>query len=253
MFRCGGQDCFAQGVASAFSASSVALSGGFRLGLQSATVEFHGRTVTFMTTQSVLFQRCALMCINFSAPHVRTKPASVTTMSADAKAIRSAMMLEFRERCWQTAAVDKADLLERLVTLGRRLAQQRAMAPAPPMSLALTGCPSVDVPTTFRRDDDEGRRSRLRGQNGHHFTGRCDVKRSSAVAVRGPPMPMAMERRARSFMSMTRGQEMRGVEFCLVAVLDVVVNECREQVVAEVTACSPRQVEVDVLHWQTWA
>ena len=54
------------------------------------------RTVTFMTTQSGAFPEvAALMCINFSAPMSEPNPASVTTMSAEAKAIRSAMMLEF--------------------------------------------------------------------------------------------------------------------------------------------------------------
>ena len=54
------------------------------------------RTVTFMTTQSgALPEVAALMCMNFSAPMSEPNPASVTTKSAAASAIRSAMMLEF--------------------------------------------------------------------------------------------------------------------------------------------------------------
>ena len=70
-------------------------------------------------------------------------------------------------------------------------------------------------------------------KNGHHFTGRRDVKSVlTYVAVRWTSH--ADDHGAEGavvHVDDSGPRDARGVEFCLVAVFDVVVNECREQVV----------------------
>ena len=74
------------------------------------------------------------------------------------------------------------------------------------------------------------------------------LSRGTALLV--PPRPTMICRRARSFMSITRFQTMPpGIDAQLVAVVDVVVEQRRQQVVGQLDGVEVAgEVEVDVLH-----
>ena len=92
---------------------------------------------------------------------------------------------------------------------------------------------------------------RGQAEDGHDLAGHDDVEPSSrGWPFTWPPRPTMVLRRARSFMSITRFQWMRGgIDVQFVAVVDVVVDGGRQQVMGLADGSEVAgEVKVDVLH-----
>ena len=197
-----------------------------------------------------------LMLKNFSAPMSAPKPASVTTKSLVARAIRSARIellpwaMLANGPQWTNAGAcsrvcSRFGLIASLEQDGHRAGD-----------LEVLGGDGLAVLVVADDDPAEraraGRcRSRGQGEDGHDLGRHGDVEAGLArEAVLRPPRPTTMSRSARSLMSTTRGQSDRdGVDAERVAVVDVVVDERRRQVVGAADRVDVAgQVEVEVLH-----
>jgi hypothetical protein len=154
------------------------------------------------------------MSKNFSAPSSKAKPASVTTASACASAMRVAAMVlvpcaMFANGPPCTNAGTPSTVCTRFGLTASL--SSAAIAPTTPVSEANTGEPSVRKPTTMRA-------SRCLRSGMPEERQRIAITSLAAVmskpVSRGtpslrPPSPITTSRSARSFMSSTRFQSTR--------------------------------------------
>ena len=140
------------------------------------------------------------------------------------------------------------------IRFGLRASLSRtAIEPATLRSSAVIGVPSLRVARTIRpRRARRSLRSDREGEDRHDLGRDRDHELSPGAGSRCPcrPDPTTMSRRARSLMSMhPRPEDVVGVDAELVAVVDVVVDERRGEVVRGADRVDvAREVEVEVLH-----